>query len=147
MKKLFIVITSLFLMSATFAQNKTNVPDQRLVDAYGQETVDFYIQNSPYLIGYYNFFLDHSYKIVEMPEEKMNEIDLIPIMKLKEKFLTEPQDYSDKGLENLNVLKYDIKIDQVGGAIYRYGNTNKLVVFYSGKEIQSMYNETIQKTK
>jgi hypothetical protein len=82
-----------------------------------------------------------------MPDVKMEEIDKIPVMKLKDKFLSEPKDYSEKGLEQLNVLKYDIKIDQVGGAIYRLENTNKLIVFYSGKEIQTMYNETIQKTK
>lgn len=147
MKKLFIVITSLFLMSVSYAQTNSNVPDQRLIDAYGQETVDFYINNSPNLISYYNFFLNYSYKIVEMPDVKMEEIDKIPVMKLKDKFLSEPKDYSEKGLEQLNVLKYDIKIDQVGGAIYRLENTNKLIVFYSGKEIQTMYNETIQKTK
>lgn len=147
MKKLFIVITTLFWMSLTFAQTNTNTPDQKLIDAYGQETVDFYINNAPHLISYYNFLLNNSYKIVEMPQEKMSEIDQFPEMKLKDKFLQEPQDFSENGLSKLNILKYDIKIDQVGGAIYRLGNTNKLIVFYSGKEIQAMYNETIQKTK
>ena len=147
MKKLFIVITSLFLMSISYAQTNTNVPDQRLIDAYGQETVDFYINNAPDRISYFNFILNHSYQIVEMPEVKMDELSRMPVMKLKEKFLTEPEDYSEKGLENLNILKYNFKIDELNGAIYRIGNTTKLIVFYSGKELIKMYNETIQKTK
>ena len=147
MKKLFIVITSLFLMSISYAQTNTNVPDQRLIDAYGQETVDFYINNAPDRISYFNFLLNHSYQIVEMPEVKMDELSRMPVMKLKEKFLTEPEDYSEKGLEYLNILKYNFKIDELNGAIYRIGNTTKLIVFYSGKELIKMYNETIQKTK
>lgn len=82
-----------------------------------------------------------------MPEVKMDELSRMPVMKLKEKFLTEPEDYSEKGLENLNILKYNFKIDELNGAIYRLGNTTKLIVFYSGKELIKMYNETIQKTK
>ena len=58
MKKLFIVITSLFLMSISYAQTNTNVPDQRLIDALGQESVDFYLKNDPSLIGNCNFFLN-----------------------------------------------------------------------------------------
>ena len=147
MKNLIILFLSVFLMSSSFAQTNTNVPDPKLIDAFGQETVDYYINNAPHLISYYNFFLNYSYKIVEMPQEKMSEIDQYPEMRLKEKFLQEPQDFSENGLNDLNILKYEIKIDQVGGAIYRLGNTNKLIIFYSGKEITAMYNETIQKTK
>lgn len=147
MKKLFIVITSLFLMSVSFAQNKTNVPDQKLIDALGQETVDFYLQNNPSLVGYYNFFLSYSYQIVDMPEPKIDQLDQIPVMRLKEKFMTEPENYTEVGLANLNIMKYDIKIDPINGAMYRLGNTTKLIIFYSGKEIMTMYNETIQKTK
>ena len=147
MKNLIILFLSVFLMSSSFAQTNTNVPDPKLIDAFGQETVDYYINNAPHLISYYNFFLNYSYKIVEMPQEKMSEIDQYPEMRLKEKFLQEPQDFSENGLNDLNILKYEIKIDQVGGAIYRLGNTNKLIIVYSGKEITAMYNETIQKTK
>jgi len=130
-------------MGSLFSQeNKSDItPDPKLIDALGQETVDFYAQNNPNLIVYYNFFLTHSYRIVEMPAEKMSEIETFPVMKLKEKFQNEKSDYSEEGLKNLNILKYNIKIDQAGGAIYRLENTNKLVLFYSGKEIITMYND------
>lgn len=147
MKKLFIVITSLFLMSISYAQTNTNVPDQRLIDALGQESVDFYLKNDPSLIGYYNFFLNYSYKIVDMPEPKMDQLDQIPVMKLKEKFITEFEDFSEAGLQKLNIMKYEINIHPLNGAMYRLGNTAKLIIFYSGKEINMMYNETIQKSK
>jgi hypothetical protein len=134
-------------MSLTFAQTNSNTPDQKLIDALGQETVNFYLNNDPNLIGYYNFFLNYSYKIVDMPEPKMDQLDQIPVMRLKEKFLSEPEDFSEIGLQKLNIMKYEIKIDPINGAMYRLGNTTKLIIFYSGKEITTMYNETIQKTK
>ncbi len=142
MKKLLTFLFSLMIMGSLFSQeNKSITPDPRLIDALGQETVDFYAQNNPNLILYYNLFLTHSYRIVEMPSEKLSDLDQVPTMPLKERFLTEPQDYSEKGLEKLNVLKYNIKIDQMGGAVYRLGNTNKLIVFYSGKEITTLFND------
>lgn len=147
MKKWLIVIFSMFLMGVISAQSKSNVPDPKLVDAWGQETVDYYMNNAPDLISYYNFFLNYSYKIIEMPDEKMSEMDKITEFKLKDKFIHEPVDYSENGLQNLNIMKYDFQIDQLGGGIFRLGNTKKLIVFYSGKEIQTMYNETIKKSK
>jgi hypothetical protein len=146
MKKLFIVFLSMFVMSITIAQAQSNQPDPKLIEGFGQETVDFYIQNAPELIAYYNFFVNYSYKIVDLPQEKMSELDNIPSFQIKEKFISEPVDYSEQGLQNLNILKYDFKLDQIGSMIYKIGNTNKLIVFYSGKEIQTMFNET-QKTK
>lgn len=147
MKKWLIVIFSMFLMGVISAQSKSNVPDPKLVDAWGQETVDYYMNNAPDLISYYNFFLNYSYRIIELPDEKMSEMDKITEFKLKDKFIHEPVDYSENGLQNLNIMKYDFQIDQLGGAIFRLGNTKKLIVFYSGKEIQTMYNETIKKSK
>ncbi len=143
MKKLLTFLFSLMIMGSLFSQeNKSGItPDPRLIDALGQETVDFYAQNNPNLIVYYNLFLTHSYRIIDMPAEKMADLNQVSTMTLKEKFMTEPQDYSEKGLETLNVLKYDIKIDQAGGAVYRLGNTNKIIIFYSGKEIATMFND------
>ena len=51
--------------------------------------------------------------------------------------------YTEKGLENLNIMKFDLKIDPNIGPIYRLGNTNKIIVFLSGKEIQNKYNKYI----
>lgn len=147
MKNLIILFLSVFLMSSSFAQTNTNVPDPKLIDAFGQETVDYYINNAPHLISYYNFFLYHSYNIMDIPEGKMESIENIPVFKIKEKFISEPKDYSENGIQNLNILKYDFKIDLNSSVIYRLEGTNKMIVFISGKEIQTTYNKSIQSTK
>ena len=76
-----------------------------------------------------------------MPQEKMGELQNIPELKLKELFQTDYVDYSEKGIENLNIMKFDFQIDPNVGPIFRLGNTNKLIIFLSGKEIQNLYNK------
>ena len=76
-----------------------------------------------------------------MPQEKMGELQNIPELKLKENFLTDIIDYTEKGLENLNIMKFDFQIDPNVGPIFRLGNTNRLIIFLSGKEIQNLYNK------
>lgn len=143
MKKLILSMLLLTVMGLTFAQvQKTQVvADPRVIEVFGQETVTFYLENNPSLIQYYNFFLDNSYSIQDMPQEKMGELQNIPELKLKELFQTDYVDYSEKGIENLNIMKFDFQIDPNVGPIFRLGNTNKLIIFLSGKEIQNLYNK------
>lgn len=149
MKKVIVSMIFLLILSASFAQNtkKQIVADPRIIEVFGQETVDFYLENNPSTIRYYNFFLDNSYSIAELPQEKMSGIQDIPELKLKEKFQSDVVDYTDKGIENLNIMKYDLKIDSNVGPIYRLGNTNKLIFFLSGKEIQNLYNKYLMESK
>lgn len=147
MRKTVILFFVLFLTGSAFAQSNFVQPDQKLIDAFGYETVDFYQKNAPHLIKYYNFFLYNSYNIVDIPEGKNESIESIPVFKLKDKFLSEPKDYSVNGLQNLNILKYDFKIDLNNSAIYRLEGTQKIIVFISGKEIQSNFNNSNQSTK
>jgi hypothetical protein len=146
MKKLLTFLFSLMIMGSLFSQeNKSDIkPDPRLIDALGQETVYFYAQNNPKLILYYNFFLNHSYQITEIPQEKVKDLKDIPEFQLKPQFQMESPDYTEKGLENLNIMKYDFKIETNVGPIYRLGNTNKLIIFLSGKEIQTNFNQSVK---
>jgi hypothetical protein len=130
-------------MGFTFAQAQKSqvIADPRVIEVFGQETVTFYLENNPSIIQYYNFFLDNSYSIQDMPQEKMGELQNIPELKLKESFQTDYVDYSEKGIENLNIMKFDFQIDPNVGPIFRLGNTNKLIIFLSGKEIQNLYNK------
>lgn len=143
MRKLILSMLLLSVMGLTFAQTqKTQViADPRVIEVFGQETVTFYLENNPSMIQYYNFFLENSYTIQDMPQEKMGELQNIPELKLKENFLTDIIDYTEKGLENLNIMKFDFQIDPNVGPIFRLGNTNRLIIFLSGKEIQNLYNK------
>lgn len=143
MKKLILSVLLLTVIGLTNAQTQKVqvIADPRVIEVFGQETVTFYLENNPSLIEYYNFFLDNSYSIQDMPQEKMGELQNIPELKLKEQFQTSLIDYSEKGLENLNIMKFDFQIDTNVGPIFRLGNTNKLIIFLSGKEIQNLYNK------
>ena len=145
MKKVIVSTFFLLIMSMTFAQSSKEkiATDPRIIEVFGQETVDFYLENNPSIIRYYNFFLDNSYSIQEMPQEKMADLQTIPELKRKVEFQSDFIDYTEKGLENLNIMKFDLKIDPNIGPIYRLGNTNKIIVFLSGKEIQNKYNKYI----
>lgn len=143
MKKLILSVLLLTVMVLSIAQTQKTpiVPDPRVIEVFGQETVTFYLENNPSIIQYYNFFLENSYSIQDMPQEKMGELQNIPELKLKENFQTDVIDYTEKGLENLNIMKFDFQIDPNVGPIFRLGNTNRLIIFLSGKEIQNLYNK------
>jgi hypothetical protein len=145
MKKVIVSTFFLLILSMTFAQSPKEkiAADPRIIEVFGQETVDFYLENNPSLIQYYNYFLENSYSIQEIPQEKMGDLQTIPELKRKEKFQSDFIDYTEKGLENLNIMKFDLKIDPNIGPIYRLGNTNKIIVFLSGNEIQNKYNKYI----
>jgi hypothetical protein len=149
MKKNLFFILFFLILGVSYAQvSKSQViPDPRVVEVFGQETVNFYLENKPSVIQYYNFFLENSYSIQEIPQEKIGDLSSLPELKLKEKFQTDYVDYTDKGIENLNVMKYDLQIDPNVGPIYRLGNTNKLIIFLSGKEIQNLYNKYLLELK
>lgn len=149
MKKVIVFMVFILILSISYAQiSKTKVAaDPRIIEVFGQETVNFYLENKPSVIQYYNFFLENSYTIEEMPQEKMEGLQTLPELKLKTEFQTDLADYSEKGLENLNIMKYDLKIDPNVGPIYRLGNTNKIIIFLSGKEIQNLYNKYLLELK
>lgn len=149
MKKLILSVLLLTVIGFTNAQTQKIqvIADPRIVEVFGQETVDFYLENNPSIIRYYNFFLENSYSIQDMPQEKMEGLKTLPELTLKNEFQTDLVDYTEKGLENLNIMKYDLKIDSNIGPIYRLGNTNKIIIFLSGKEIQNLYNKYLQELK
>lgn len=149
MKKMIVSMLFLIILGINFAQNTKEqiIADPRIVEVFGQETVDFYLENNPSIIRYYNFFLENSYTIQDMPQEKMEGLKTLAELKLKTQFQTDLADYSDKGLENLNIMKYDLKIDPNVGPIFRLGNTNKIIIFLSGKEIQNLYNKYLLELK
>lgn len=149
MKKVIVFISFFLILGISYAQvSKSQVtPDPRVIEVFGQETVNFYLENKPSVIEYYNFFLENSYSIQEMPQEKMEGLQTLPEFKLKAQFQAGLVDYTEKGLENLNIMKYELKIDPNIGPIYRLGNTNKIIIFLSGKEIQNLYNKYLLELK
>ena len=43
--------------------------------------------------------------------------------------------------ENFNIMEFGFEISQKSSNVYLIGNTGKLLVFYSGKDLTELYNE------
>lgn len=109
--------------------------DDRLYDVFERDYLERLQVVNPFLLQYYTFFLDHSYKIVDMPEGK---------------------DYSDlkevtiKRIKKLNILKLQKEEQLVRNAdayvYYRIKKTNKLLVLLPEKEFIKMLNQHLGRT-
>ncbi|MBT6685226.1 MAG: hypothetical protein HOB05_02760 [Bacteroidetes bacterium] len=120
-------------ISAT-AQNKSSdifSPDNRLFDCFENSYIEMLQEKNPSLIMYYNFFLDSSYYVVDLPAEKQEFVNKLESLDLG----------NDQDIKCVNVLKYDIKLDFEKITYFRLGNTQKMIVFYSGKELFEKYND------
>lgn len=139
MKNYLLSLTMLFFAGGLYAQV---VPDMRLIDAWGDETVSHYVQNAPNTINYYNYYLENSFYIEDFPQDKGNGYYDLPNLELKEQFGSETHDFSTADLKELNILKFNIKRSQISRVTYRLGNTHKVITFYSGKELMDEFNKT-----
>lgn len=145
MKKFAILLTCLAFFGMAMAQSQAVTPDPRVLEAYDQSTIDHLLQTSPRTIEYYNFFLDNSYTITEVPQEKVRDLADMPRLTLKNPAVGEMPDFSPEGLKKLNVLRFKIQISPVSGAMYRLGNTNKIIIFHPGNEITEKFKEYLNR--
>ncbi|MEA3446185.1 MAG: hypothetical protein U9R19_15810 [Bacteroidota bacterium] len=139
MKKTFTLMILLFALSALwqdgYAQETINIKsiqaDARINDAFGNEFVERIRLENPNLVLYYNFFLDNSYYFTELPGDKtefLNSAKTLPIAP-----------GSDKKVINVLKFKLNLKFDQ--RTYFRLSESNKVMVFYSGDELNEKYNE------
>ena len=138
MKKILTLISIVCVYGTMCAQQVT--PDPRLSQVWDENTIEHHLAYSPTTIQYYNFFLDHAYVIEDFPVDKMDAYENIPELQLKDAFANETPDFSNAGLKNLNIMKYDIEIHSNQRSTYRLGKSGKIIVFYSGYEITSEFN-------
>lgn len=138
----------LFLTVPLMAQSgeeTTVIPDARIYEIYSEERVQTLVDNKPEIIRYWNYFLDHSYLVEDIPDEKTyNYPDLKSVAKL-DRTSNLAFDVSVEEA-SLNVLLFDPKIPQDKSIIYRLGDTGKIIVFFSKKEFQAAYNATLTGT-
>lgn len=131
MKTHLIIIASLvIILLSSFSGNQ---PDQRIIDYLGQEKVDIITKNNPDLIRYYNYFLDNSYMVASVPQDKLNdnnfqEIDL-------------PLKNGKVDIKTLNVLKLEIQRKYDERIYFKVKNSNEIFVILSEKEFIEKYNE------
>ena len=101
------LLTIFFLVSFISSQNPQ--PDKRLLDYFGQEKLDILMKNSPDIIYYYNFYLDNSWIIEELPQEKLNSKSILGVISLA------TNSSGNIDLQNINILKLNIKREYPSG--------------------------------
>lgn len=124
----------------------SNVPDPRLNEALGDEQIQFLTQNNPDLIGYYNYFLDNAFVLIQHPAEKVPGIIAnVPLLELKNASLSMDKPDVAKGAKGINIFKYDFHLDQNNSTQYRLDNSGIIIVFYPAKVITANYNKARNK--
>ncbi len=128
---LLIIIFS--LTSILLSSFSTKDPDPRIIDYLGQEKVDIILKNNPDLINYYNFFLENSYIISEVPQDKLIDNNFTEI-KL-------PLENGKVDREKLNVLKLNIQRKYDSRIYFKVENSNEIFIMLSEKEFIEKYND------
>lgn len=134
MKILFITMLTILLSSFTLTQPGTKTePDPRLFDALSKSEIAEMQAKNPFLIQYYNYFLDHSYKIMNQP--KSNQLDLPTV------------DIPNIDSFNILLIKKEQKLKRAweSQTYYTIKDTDKILVFISEKEFTHKLNESVGK--
>lgn len=131
---LTLVLLTLSILS--FAQKKsaktveTVEMDDRLAEVYDKEYLTNLQSQNPFLLQRWSFYLDNSYYIVNFPSEKGNPD--YPIIEVAD-------------LDNMNILLLEksqkMTRDFDKPSKYKIKGTNKILVYYSGKEFNQKLND------
>jgi hypothetical protein len=135
MKKVFFIGFISALPLFTFAQNESATPtiDKRLYDVFELNDLDKMQKENPTLIRYYNFFLDNSYNIIELPDDKTTKMKTVII-----------EDFTD-----FNILKLindqQLTRSQDAAVHYKIKNSKQVLELISGKVLIEQFNQYVIK--
>ncbi len=138
MKKIILSFMLIFAGYYAFSQQVTI--DERLYAKYHESDLQAILQNHPNDIEYMNWLLDNSYVIKQLHESEYN-ISKYPKLKYFDKETkmagAEVTEYNP---ENFNIMEFDFEIDYKNSNAYLIGNTGKLLVFYAGQDLTTLFN-------
>lgn len=135
----------LFLFAPLWAQSGEEtavIPDERLSEFYSEERIETLLTKQPQIIKYWNYFLDNSYLIEDMPNEKANSY---PNLKDQVKVNRETGVSYEVSMDvsELNLMLFDLEITKDKRKVYRLGDTGQVIVFLSKDEFLAQYNATL----
>lgn len=134
MKNLFILLLLSFPIWAMAQQNTPPTADARLYDVFEANHIERLQEKNPYLINYYNYFLDHAYQIVDFPAGKNDQFPTVEI----------------EDLENFNIIaiqkEQHLKRGGNHPTYYKIANANKLLIFYAETYFTKKLNQHLGRT-
>ncbi len=138
-----LIILFLFAGQPSVAQQVIE-PDKRLSVVYSERELAEMRDYSPLKVKWNNWIVQHSYEILTLEPDKLNKLP--PLMHFdysksengkKGKIGPEVQDID---IENINIHEFYYIRNYDNPSLYRIGNTNKAISFYSQKKITKTFN-------
>lgn len=134
------VIVSIFLLVSTciaFSQSNTVKINPKLYEKYTAEFLEDLSKENPGQIAYLNFYVENACYIIDMPEKPIKCV-------LLEKKSEDPVTAAD--LEDFNLYEFNVLTKENERRYYKAGNTGKLIVVRSNKEIRRMFENAKRST-
>ncbi len=138
MKRISLIISLLTLLSVLSLAQEVFV-DSRLHSVYSEDYINELVENYPQKLEYKNWYLDNSYSIMYLDEEKSSTFPYLkhfdPINK------TEGSNVDEIDESNFNIYLYQIERKYSKDLYYRIGDTGKVLIVYSNKKITKEFNK------
>jgi len=128
---LIFTVLSFNLNAQTSNILETITPDARIYVAFDNDFVNELKADNPALILYYNFYLDSAYSISELPADKNEFLSNLTSLDLDDNIKT----------SEINILKLDLDLNFEQQTYYRIGKSDRVMIFYSGKEFNEKFND------
>ncbi len=140
-KRLLLFGVLLFTLNS-FAQ----IADNKLSVMYSPEQLTSLKNTMPGSIEYMNYYVNHSYRIVDYPTGKPVEtIELKKIDPISKEVLNDEITLND--IRDFNPYKFNCKPQMNKQSYYKIGNTGKMLIMLSHKEIQRGFKQWKTKNK
>jgi len=132
--KIFFPLTFVLISFSIFAQNTTETHthltiDERLYAVFDRGYLEKLRTTQPFFIQRWNFYLDHSWYLSDLPPEKAKAA--YPVVHIA-------------NLENINILllekEQNLRKDWNKREVYAIEGTNQALVFYAGKDFNQRLN-------
>jgi len=140
-KRLLLFGVLLFTLNS-FAQ----ISDPKLSAVYSPEQLNNLKNTMPGSIDYLNYYVNNSYRIVDFPTEKAIEHRMLKkIDPLTGQTIN--QEITINDIRDFNPYLFNCKPQMTSRTYYKIGNTGKMLIMYSHKEIQAGFKQWQLKNK
>jgi len=99
--------------------------DQRLLAKFNQDQLNSLKVSNPEILAYWNFYLDHSFVIIDMPAEK--DFETIKTLKVSD-------------VNNINILELHLTMDRLHAQLFKIEGSNKLLRLLSNDAFAKEFN-------
>ena len=137
MKKIILLLMLVISGITAFAQTLTI--DSWLYAKYSEEDLLDMQQNRPRDLEYLNWFVENSYVIKEVVNPDVLNYPKLKYMDKETKM--EGREANEYDAENFNIMEYGFEISAKSSNVYKIGDTGKLLIFYSSRDLTKLYNE------